>query len=143
MNYSGRPILRLLEYLTLVLRIFTLEYYMGRNNTPGQMMLEMENKILTGREFWTAIERAKVRDDINTLRHGDHSEQIKQHLQEQETAADRVIDRILQRKTVWQELSDEMKNVRLRVNRTDELAKNLPHERRTITNLLDLLVLQH
>ena len=77
MNYSGRPILRLLEYVTLILRIFTLEYYMGRNNTPGHMMLEMENKILTGREFWTEIERKKIRDDINTLRHGDHQEEIK------------------------------------------------------------------
>jgi len=94
-EYCHRPILRLLEYLTLILRIYTLEYLMGRNNTPGLQMLEMEQKILTGREFWTAIERQKVMEDINKLRHGEHSDEIKAYLLRNETAADRVIDRIL------------------------------------------------
>lgn len=118
-DYWNRPILQLLEYLTLILRIYTLEYLMGRNTTPGHQMLEMETKILTGREFWTAIERQKVMEDINTLRHGDHSEQIKSQLQSQETAADRVIDRILQRKSIWHELTVEMKGVRNRMRRMD------------------------
>lgn len=142
-DYGHHPIMQLLEYVTLILRIYNLEYFMGRNNTPGKQMLEMEQKVITGREFWNAIERAKKQEDINTLKFGDHSDKIKQHLQHNETAADRVIDRILQRKWVWHELTNEMKNVRNRMARTDELAKNLPNDRRNISNLLDLLVLQH
>ena len=34
-SYSERDIYRLLEYTTLILRIFTLEYLLGRNNTAG------------------------------------------------------------------------------------------------------------
>lgn len=49
-----------MQYLTLILRIFTLEYLMGRNNTPSRQILEMEQKVLTGREFWTAVDRNKV-----------------------------------------------------------------------------------
>jgi len=33
-DYGGKDIFRLLEYMTLILRIFTLEYLMGRNNAP-------------------------------------------------------------------------------------------------------------
>ena len=35
-DYGGLDIFRLLEYMTLILRIFTLEYLMGRNSTPGR-----------------------------------------------------------------------------------------------------------
>ena len=71
----------------------------------------MEQKILTGREFWTSIDRMKVLQDINQLRYGDHSDEIKQRLILNETAADRVIDRILERKKTWYELSEDMKSV--------------------------------
>ena len=54
-----------------------------------------------------------------------------------------MIDRILERKKLWHELSEDMKTVQKRLARTDSLAKNLPHERRTIGHLIDLLVLQH
>lgn len=100
-NYGNKQIFRLLQYLTLILRIFTLEYLMGRNNSPGRQILEMEEKVMTGREFWTKIDRMKVMQDINTLRYGDHSDDIKKRLLDNETAADRVIDRILERKKVW------------------------------------------
>lgn len=33
-------------------RIFNLEYFMGRNNSPGLDVLEMEDSILTGRLYW-------------------------------------------------------------------------------------------
>ena len=35
-NYCSRDIFKLLQYTTLILRIFTLEYLMGRNNVPGR-----------------------------------------------------------------------------------------------------------
>jgi len=73
-NFEHHDIFRLLEYLTLVLRIFMLEYLMGRNNSAGAQVLEMEHKVLTGREFWTAVDRNRVMQDINTLRFGDHSD---------------------------------------------------------------------
>ena len=38
-DFGGRDIFRLLEYMTLILRIFTLEYLMGRNNTPGRQII--------------------------------------------------------------------------------------------------------
>ena len=41
-TYGHKDIFRLLEYMTLILRIFTLEYIMGRNNSPGKQVLEME-----------------------------------------------------------------------------------------------------
>lgn len=35
-----------------MLRVFNLEYMMGRNNSPGLDVLEMEDHILTGRLYW-------------------------------------------------------------------------------------------
>ena len=35
-DYGDKDIFRLLQYVSLTLRIFTLEYLMGRNNTPGR-----------------------------------------------------------------------------------------------------------
>ena len=35
-NYGNKQVFKLLQYLTLILRIFTLEYLMGRNNSPGR-----------------------------------------------------------------------------------------------------------
>lgn len=76
-DYGGKDIFRLLEYMTLILRIFTLEYLMGRNNTPCKQIVEMEKKVLTGREFWTAFVNLSIRQDLNMLKFGDHSDQIK------------------------------------------------------------------
>ena len=76
-DYGNRDIFRLLTYISLTLRIFTLEYLMGRNSSPGRMVLEMEKKVLTGQEFWNAIDRQNNRSDINMLKYGDHSEEIK------------------------------------------------------------------
>ena len=142
-DYGNRDIFRLLTYMSLTLRIFTLEYLMGRNSSPGRMILEMEKKILTGQEFWGAIDRQNNRSDINMLKFGDHSEEIKQNLVENETAAGRVIDRILQRKRVWYELREDMNNVQTRLSRVNDLAKDLPHDKRTISHLNDMLILQH
>jgi len=142
-DYGGKDIFRLLEYMTLILRIFTLEYLMGRNSTPGRQIIEMENKVTTGREFWTSFVNMNLTQDRNMLKYGDHSDQIKQRLVANETAADRVIDRILDRKRVWYELSEDMKTVKSRAGRLDKLAKDLPHERRTIHHLIDMLILQH
>ena len=77
-DYGNRDIFRLLTYISLTLRIFTLEYLMGRNSSPGRMVLEMEKKVLTGQEFWNAIDRQNNRSDINMLKFGDHSEEIKE-----------------------------------------------------------------
>ena len=74
---------------------------MGRNNAPAKQILEMEGKILTGCEFWTEIDRRKTRQDINMLRYGDHADQIKANLVQNETASERVIDRILERNKVY------------------------------------------
>ena len=79
----------------------------------------MEQKVLTGREFWTSIDRMKIQEDIYTLRYGDHSDLIKHRLIENETAADRVIDRILERKKCWTELSEEMHIVQKKVARVN------------------------
>ena len=98
---------------------------------------------MSGREFWTSFVNMNIRQDVNMLKFGDHSDQIKQRLVANETAADRVIDRILDRKRVQYELSEDMLQVQARVRRLDSLAKDLPHERRTIYNLIDLLILQH
>ena len=81
----------------------------------------MEQKVLTGREFWTSIDRLKIQDDINTLRYGDHSDLIKQRLIDKETAADRVIDRILERKKCWMELREEMKTIQTKVAKVNSL----------------------
>ena len=59
--YADNSSYRLLQYVTLILRIFNLEYLMGRNNAPAKQILEMEGKILTGCEFWTEINRRKTR----------------------------------------------------------------------------------
>ena len=66
---------------------------------------------MSGREFWTSFTKMNIRQDVNMLRFGDHSEQIKQRLIANETAADRVIDRILDRKKTWYELSEDMRTV--------------------------------
>ena len=100
LDYGGLDIFRLLEYMTLILRIFTLEYLMGRNSTPGRQLFEMEQKVMSGREFWTSFVNMNIRQDVNMLKFGDHSDKIKQRLVANETAADRVIDRILDRKRV-------------------------------------------
>lgn len=46
---------KLLCYLTLCLRVFTLIYIMARNATESSMMLELERKIFSGRPFWTHV----------------------------------------------------------------------------------------
>jgi hypothetical protein len=38
--------------MTLIYRIFHLEYIMGRNNSPGLDILELEDHILNGRNYW-------------------------------------------------------------------------------------------
>ena len=77
------------------------------------------------------------------LRYGDHADQIKSNLVQNETASERVIDRILERNKVYQELSEDMQAVQERVSRVDGLAKNMPQDRRNIWSLIDLLILQH
>lgn len=96
---------------------------------------------MSGREFWTSFVQMKIRQDVNMLKYGDHSDKIRQRLVTNETAADRVIDRILDRKRVQYELCEDMLQVQSRVSRLDKLAKDLPHERRTIYHLIDLLIL--
>ena len=49
----------------------------------------------------------------------------------------------MSRKRVWYELSEDMKAIQNKVSRLDGLAKDLPHEKRTAHNLIDLLILQH
>ena len=50
-SYSSQC-LKLLHYLTLLSRILNLEYLMGRNNSPGLDVLEMEDQVLSGRLYW-------------------------------------------------------------------------------------------
>ena len=54
-EYAEKKSFRLLQYMTLILRIFNLEYYMSRNSVNGKQVLDMENCTRTGMEFWSRI----------------------------------------------------------------------------------------
>ena len=54
-DYDEKKSFKLLQYVTLILRIFNLQYIMGRNTLPAQQILEMENSVRIGKEFWNKI----------------------------------------------------------------------------------------
>jgi hypothetical protein len=43
---------KVLSYMTLIYRVFQLEYLMGRNNSPGVDILELEDNVFSGRNYW-------------------------------------------------------------------------------------------
>lgn len=57
--YGRHDSFKLLQYFTLLLRILNLEYLMGRNSTPGVQTMEMEAAVMSGRDFWSKIEKQR------------------------------------------------------------------------------------
>jgi hypothetical protein len=78
---------------------------MGRNTLPAQQILEMENCVRTGKEFWDKIAEKQEKSIMNQIHNGDKSLEAKQRLLEKGTACERVIDTILDRKQKWIELN--------------------------------------
>lgn len=61
-------------YTTHMLRILNLEYYMGRNNSPADQILELESKILTGRTFWNTSKSVSYADNMDdSMQYNDQS----------------------------------------------------------------------
>ena len=75
--YGHKDSFKLLEYLSLILKIFNLEYLMGRNNTPGIQVMEMENAVNAGKEFWTKIEQKRSSMNIRQIEHGYREDELK------------------------------------------------------------------
>lgn len=46
------PQTQVLYYLSYLLQITSLEYLMGRNNAQTRQILDLENSIFAGRQFW-------------------------------------------------------------------------------------------
>ena len=84
-----------MNYLVLVLRIFNLEYLMGRNNSPGLDVLEMEDHILTGRLYWEKYKE-------NAYQNVDYSNQA---------ISDIVINRIVNQRRARIDLSEDLNQI--------------------------------
>ena len=88
-SYGQKDSFKLLQFLTCMLRIFNLEYLMGRNNTPASQVQEMEQAVYTGREFWGKIDKNNDSMDKRQI---------------EGSASDAVIKKILERKNHWTDL---------------------------------------
>jgi hypothetical protein len=59
------------------------------------------------------------------------------------TASKRVIERILERKKRWIDLSEDMMQIRDKMQNLNNWMRKLPYERKNLGYLCDMLVLQH
>jgi hypothetical protein len=59
------------------------------------------------------------------------------------TASKRVIERILERKKRWIDLSEDMMQIRDKMQNLNTWMRKLPYERKNLGYLCDMLVLQH
>ena len=113
----------LLNYLVLLQRIFALEYLMGRNNSPGLDVLEMEDHVLTGRQYWDKKESA--------------DEQLELSL------SDRVINRIVTKRRARIDLAEDLNMINERLRKMNDWPKRFSIENLTLENMVELLNLQH
>ena len=141
--YGQRDSFKLLQYLTLILRVFNLEYFMGRNSTPGMQVMEMEGAVNTGREFWSKIEQRRASMDIRHLHGGSREDELRKNQLQKGTASEAVINRIFERKKNWTDLQEDMACIQDRLWAINSWMAGLPTEKRNAAYLCDMLILQH
>jgi hypothetical protein len=83
----------MLQFCSLLLQIVSIEYLMGRNNSPGEQILELEGSALSGRPIWDVKPNISAPDSAEeTLRY----------------APDRVITKIMHRKRAHVDLAEDL-----------------------------------
>lgn len=123
--YGHKESFNLLCYISLILKIFNLEYFMGRNSCPGLLVNELESQVNCGLEFWNKITKKRQQMDTDFLRFGDNSQQVKRDLMLKKSATERVIDRILQRKRDWVELHEHMSSIKTRIFKINDFVQGM------------------
>ena len=87
---------------------------MGRNNAPGSQILDLEDSVYSGRPFWKehlAIGQPETRPE----------DMVQQ--QRRSSAPDRVIAKIVNQKRRKMELSEDLRQIALRLGRMNEFVK--------------------
>jgi len=115
--------------LFLVSRIIKLEYLMGRNNSPGLEVLELEDSVFSGRSYWSKRQRLDTPDHILSS--------------EDKSAADRVIQQIMDKKKARIDLAEDMALVQQRLLKMNEWPSKLNIDNLRIETILDYLGLQY
>lgn len=71
---------------------------MGRNDSPGSQIMELENKVLCGVEFWKSDQYQSFEQD------DDEIERLK-------TASEKVVARIMNAKKAQVDLSEDLNSI--------------------------------
>ena len=97
---------------------------MGRNNAPGTHIMELEDRVLSGRPFWEPeVGRWGGEPDPESLRH----------------APERVIAKIMSQKRARVDLAEDLAQISRRLLRMNEFTKGSSSDRLELADLVDLL----
>ena len=123
----GGPVYKMLHYYFMLARIFKLEYLIGRNNASAIEVLEMEDNILTGRPYWTKL-RQLIQPELNS---------------EDASAAERVINRIMNKKRARIDLEEDLILLSKRLIKMNDWTKKLSIENIKMETMLNYMHLQY
>ena len=143
----------LLSYFTSTLKIFNLEYLMGRNAIPSSQLLPMETKVLAGVPFWTQVEKNSHKLEIEfalpqdaASDSGDNSSNNSYHPDEREarrlremSVSERVIRRVIKKKKGWINLAYDMTQIADRIKNIHKLVSHIPRDLVEFPYVLDVL----
>jgi len=122
-NYESTST-KVLQFFSCVLQIVSLEYLMGRNNAPGTHIMELEDRVLSGRPFWEQeVGRWGGEPDPESLRH----------------APERVIAKIMSQKRARVDLAEDLAQISRRLLRMNEFTKGSSSDHLRLPELLELL----
>lgn len=107
---------------------------MGRNNAPGSQILDLEDSVYSGRPFW--------KEHLEISQQETSPEDMVQQ-QRRSSAPDRVIAKIVNQKRRKMELSEDLRQIALRLGRMNEFVKASNSDQLRLSYINDLLKLQH
>jgi hypothetical protein len=104
---------RILQYYTMQLRIFNLEYLQGRCSIPASQVIAMESRVLAGCPFWTEVYLAEKVLDIEYEIPQDEKYESDEDPDENKNVkempvSERVIRLVLKKKKSWANLAFDM-----------------------------------
>lgn len=101
---------------------------MGRNNSPGEQILELEGAALSGRPIWDVKPSTPAEEP---------AEEVLRY------APDRVITKIMHRKRAHVDLAEDLGQISLRLLKMEQFVKTSNSDHLKLPYLLDLLQIQH
>ena len=106
--------------------------------------MELENSVFTGREFWGKVRAlGEVHKKIEEKQLSEEKDKdiILQEQLSFGNASQKVIERILYRKTRWIDLAEDLRNIKDRLDLINNWMRKLPGDRKKFYYICDMLVL--